>query len=176
MGDVLLIVDMIWDFVYGKYGTDNARRIIPAVQRVLSRAQEKEVPVVYLQDAHHPGDRELAVWGEHAMDNTKGSQIIPELTPRPEDAVVKKRHFSGFVNTRLEEILRQQHASNLVFTGVSTDICVQNNVADAYFRGYNTTVVEDATASITPEAHETAIEYMKRVYGTRIANSQEEIF
>ncbi|MDQ6963454.1 MAG: isochorismatase family cysteine hydrolase [Mariprofundales bacterium] len=169
-------MDMIWDFVYGRYGSRDAQQIIPAIQRVIARAREEGVPVVYLQDAHHPDDRELTVWGEHAMEGSRGSQIIDELRPAGEDTVIKKRHFSGFVNTNLEEVLRRKNASHLVFTGVSTDICVQNNVAEAYFRGFDTTVVEDATASITPEAHSYALEYMRRVYGARIVNSRGEIF
>jgi nicotinamidase-related amidase len=56
---------------------------------------------------------------------------------------------------------------------VSTDICIQNDVALAYFSGYYTIVLSDCTASIDEEAHEYALKYMKNIYGAEITSSDK---
>ena len=73
----------------------------------------------------------------------------------------------------LPEILKQMNADILIFTGVSTDICVQNSVAQAYFSGYKTIVPRDCTASIDEKAHEYALKYMKNIFGTQISSSDK---
>jgi nicotinamidase-related amidase len=169
----VLVIDMIADFVTGKFGSKEAQSIVPAIKALLARARELNIPVIYLKDAHEKEDIELKIWGEHAMKGTPGSEIIQQLSPVEGDIVVEKRFYSGFINTKLEEILRNLKVKELILVGVSTDICVQNNAAEAFFRGYSITVPRDCTASITKEGHERALEYMQRIYGAKIVNSKE---
>jgi hypothetical protein len=78
---------MIHDFVYGKFGSERAQRIVPCVKRLLTEARKNGMPAIFLRDAHRKGDKELEVWGEHAMKGTKGSEIIPEIAPQNGDYV-----------------------------------------------------------------------------------------
>jgi len=59
--------------------------------------------------------------------------------------------------------------------GVSTDICVQNNASDLFYRGFNIYVVKDGTASINEENHEVALNYMKNIFNVKIIDSEEAI-
>jgi nicotinamidase-related amidase len=79
------------------------------------------------------------------------------------------------VGTKLPEALKKMGADTLIFTGVSTDICVQNNVGHAYFSGYKTIVLRDCTASIDEESHEQALKYMKNIYGTEITTMDKAL-
>ncbi|MDD5363684.1 MAG: cysteine hydrolase [Ignavibacteria bacterium] len=171
MKKVLIVVDMINDFVTGKFGSERARNIVPNVGALVTKARKHGVPVIFLRDAHNATDRELGIWGEHAMKGSKGSEIIPELKPEKNDIVIEKQWYSAFVDTQLPEILTQMNVDTLIFTGVSTDICVQNNVASAYFSGYNTIVPRDCTASIDEESYEHSLKYMKNIFGTEISSS-----
>ncbi len=173
MQKVLIIVDMINDFVKGKLGSDRAIAIIPNIAALINKARKQKIPVIYLRDAHIFEDKELGIWGEHAMKGTEASEIIPELEPDKNDVVIEKKWYSGFVDTKLAGILKNLKADTIIFAGVSTDICVQNNVAYAYFSGYNTIVLKDCTASIEEEAHEYALGYMKNIYGSKIMTSDE---
>lgn len=168
MKKVLIIVDMINDFVTGKLGSPRAQKIVPNIVALIQKARKKGIPVIYLRDAHTKDDREMAIWGEHAMKGTEASEIIPELKPGKKDIVIEKRWYSAFVDTELPQTLKKLGADTLIFTGVSTDICVQNNVGHAYFSGYRTIVPRDCTASIDEESHEQALKYMKNIYGTDI--------
>jgi nicotinamidase-related amidase len=168
MVDAVLVVDMINEFVNGRFGSRRAQAIVPAVVSLCNRAREAGVPVFYVRDAHRQSDPELRVWGRHAMAGTRASEIVVELEPQAGDFVFQKNQYSGFLNTGLEKALRKVHADTIYFAGISTDICVQHNVADALYRGYRTVVVEDCVESISARAKATALKYMKSIYGSKI--------
>ncbi|MFZ3058489.1 MAG: isochorismatase family cysteine hydrolase [Candidatus Methanoperedens sp.] len=175
MKKVLIIVDMINDFVTGRLGSPRAREIIPNIASLIKKARKQGIPIIYLRDSHTQTDKEMDIWGEHAMKGTEGSEIIPELKPEKKDIVIEKRWYSGFVDTELPEILKKTGADTLVFTGVSTDICIQNNVGHAYFSGYKTIVLRDGTATLDEEAFEQSLKYMKNIYGTEITTHDKAL-
>jgi len=174
MKKVLIVADMINDFVTGKLGNDRARQIVPNIAALVKKARKQGIPVIYLGDAHTPDDRELAIWGEHAMKGSIGSEIIPELKPEKNDIIIEKKWYSAFVDTQLPDILKRLGVDTIIFTGISTDICIQNNVAPAYFSGYKTIVPPDCTASVVDEAsYEFSLKYMKNIFGTEIITSDK---
>ena len=174
MKKVLIVADMINDFVTGKLGNDRARQIVPNIAALVKKARKKGIPVIYLGDAHTPGDRELDIWGEHAMKGSTGSEIIPELKPEKNDIVIEKKWYSAFVDSQLPDILKRLGSDTIIFTGISTDICIQNNVAPAYFSGYDTIVPLDCTASVVDEAsYEFSLKYMQNIFGTQIITSNK---
>ena len=175
MKKAIIVVDMINDFVTGKLGSARAQSIVPNVARLLKKAREQGIPVIYLRDAHAPSDKEMDIWGEHAMKGTEASEIVPELKPQKNDIVIEKRWYSGFVGTELPSVLKKLGVDTLVILGVSTDICVQNNVGHAYFSGYRTIVPLDCTASIDEKAQEQAIKYMNSIYGAEITSSDKAL-
>ncbi|MBU3966643.1 MAG: cysteine hydrolase [Euryarchaeota archaeon] len=173
MKKTIIVVDMINDFITGKLGGPRAQKIVPNIAALLKKARHQGIPVIYLRDAHSAGDKELGIWGQHAMKDTEGSEIIPELKPEKNDIVIEKKWYSGFVDTELPAILKKTGADTLIFVGVSTDICVQNNVGHAYFSGFGTIVPNDCVASIDEAAHEQALKYMKDIYGAWITTSDK---
>jgi len=175
MKKVVIVVDMINDFVTGTLGSTNARSIVQAIATLIKKARKNGVPVIYLQDAHTSMDKELDIWAPHAMKGTESSEIIPELKPEKNDTVIRKKWYSAFVDTELPTKLKELGAETLIFVGVSTDICVQNNVGHAYFLGYKTIVPRDCTASMDEKAYEYALVYMKNIYGTEITLSDKAL-
>ncbi|MCE8425799.1 MAG: cysteine hydrolase [Candidatus Methanoperedens sp.] len=175
MKKAIIVVDMINDFVTGKLGSPGARKIVANIAALLKKGRKLGIPVIYLRDSHNESDREIKIWGEHAMRNTPGSEIIPELKPEIKDIVIEKTWYSGFVDTILPEVLRKLDVDTIIFTGVNTDICVQNNVGDAYFAGYKTIVPGDCTASLNEADYDQALKYMKTIYGTEILSSEKVI-
>ena len=173
MNKVLIVADMINEFVTGKFGNEAARKIVPNIAALVLKARKKGVPVIFLHDSHNATDRELDIWGEHAMKDSPGSEFIPELMPEKNDIIIEKNWYSAFVDTELPGILSKMNADTLIFTGVTTDICIQNNVASAYFSGYKTIVPRDCTASWDEESYEFSLKYMKNIYGTEITSSDK---
>jgi len=171
MADALLIVDMVNDFVTGKLKCDRAARIIPNIRRLTERARDADVPVIYVNDAHLPKDFELKVWGPHSMVGTKGAQIIPELKSVPGDYVFGKQTYSAFYETPLDTVLRAHEVDNVVITGLHSNICCRHTSADAFFRGIRPILPEDGVESLTQEAHEQGLEYIKTIYQGQIVDA-----
>ncbi len=168
----LLVVDMIHDFVDGRFGSEGARKIVPTVKKLIEKFR-KEGIVVYLKDSHSPGDPELNVWGEHAISGTWGSEIVEEITPKEEDVVIEKSTFDGFLFTPLEDILHERNVDEVFICGVATNICVQHTAFGAFVRGFKVNVVEDACSGTTEEEHIYSLRYMEKVYGAKIVRSDE---
>jgi ureidoacrylate peracid hydrolase len=68
--------------------------------------------------------------------DTWNTDILSELKPRPDDVVLYKHRFSGFYQTDLDSILKNQGVKYLVVTGCTTSVCVESTVRDAMFRDY----------------------------------------
>ncbi len=169
----VLVIDMLNDFVTGKFGFAGARRIVPNIKELLEFAKRKKIPIAYVCDSHPPKDPEFKLWGPHAVKGTKGAEVIPELSPRAGDLVVEKRTYNGFFGTELDEKLRRRRVKNLILTGVLTDVCVLHTAANAFFLGYDVTVLADCVASPNERAHRFFLEYMRRVYGVRVIGLRE---
>ncbi|MBC7194509.1 MAG: cysteine hydrolase [Caldisericia bacterium] len=175
MKPFVLVVDMIHDFVYGKFRNERAIKIISNIKKILDVARDKKIPVIYLKDSHEKGDPEEKLWGEHAMKDSKGSEIIDELSPKKNDYVILKRTYSGFYKTDLDLLLKKLEVDTAILVGVSTDICVQNNANELFYRGFNIYVVQDGTASISEENHDSALNYMKNIFNAKIVSTEEII-
>jgi len=135
--------------------------------RVLGAARAAGVPIVYLKMGYRPdlsdlGAPDSANRTRHMRLNvgaditapdgrpsrilvrdTWNTEIVPELTPSPDDIVLYKTRFSGFYRTDLDDILRRRGIKSLVFTGCTTSICVESTVRDAMFRDYLSVLLSD---------------------------------
>lgn len=168
MKDAVIIIDMVNDFVTGKFANERAQKIIPATQQLITKAHEQNIPVIYCSDAHLPKDFELKIWGEHCMKGTWGAQIIPELTPQKQDYTLNKRTYCAFFQTGLDSLLRELKIENIILSGVVTNICVINSAAAGFFNGYNIIVPPETTDSTTAEATQASLDYMQHNYAANI--------
>lgn len=91
--------------------------------------------------------------GSHKLleKDSWGAAIVDGLGVAPEDVRVDKHRISGFWDTPLDAILRNLDVSTLMFAGVNTDHCVLSTLMDANFHGYDTILLEDCTATTSPD-------------------------
>ncbi len=170
----ILVIDMLEDFVRGKLKCDMGAKIIPNIRKLLVSARKKGIPIIYTNDSHIQGiDKELELWGPHAIKGSRGASVVEELKPEEGDFVVEKRRYSGFFQTDLDLLLRELGVDTLVLTGLTTNVCVKHTAADAFFRGYKVIVVEDCTGAFTLEDHLDGLKYMKNIYGVEIVKSSD---
>jgi nicotinamidase-related amidase len=170
---VVVVIDMLNDFVTGQLEVKRTKHIIPNLKRLVEAARSNSVPVIYSNDAHYPQDVEVTrKWGNHAIKGTQGAQVIPELEPAKEDYVVEKRTYSGFYETGLDSLLRSLYtgegAKTVILGGLHTHMCVRHTAADAFFRGYRIIVAKDGVEAFTPKDHEEGLKYLENVYNAKI--------
>lgn len=171
----LIIVDMLVDFIDGKLANPRAQRIIEPLKRLLAHARDSGWIVVFSNDAHRPGDPELRVWGEHAMEGDPGARVIDALAPRAGDRefLSPKRVYGAFDNTGLDEKLKAAGVDEVVITGQHTHICVRHSSYGALIRGYDITVPGDAVCAFEGVDEDAALEYLKMAYGAKVTSVAE---
>ncbi|MDE2146154.1 MAG: cysteine hydrolase [Burkholderiales bacterium] len=175
----LVVIDMQRDFIEpGGFGAslgNDVGRLRPAIAPIaalLAAWRARGWPVLHTRECHRsdladcpPAKRErgrpalrigdVGPMGRVLIAGEPGAEIIPELAPARGEWVVDKPGKGMFCNTCLPEGLhaRLQAAgiAQLVFTGVTTEVCVQTSMREANDRGYECLVVEDATESYFPE-------------------------
>ncbi len=166
----LLVIDAIEavgdDSLYDPDAATAAYRC--AVARSVAACHAAGVPVIFCNDAHIRGlDRELELWGEHGVAGE--TRIFPEIEVGEGDIIVPKRRYSGFFQTDLDLTLRELGVKTVIAVGADTNICVLHTLADAYFLGYASVVVTDATMTFLCGTQEGALEHCEKCYGSELA-------
>ena len=147
-------------------------RLVEPISRVLEAARNAGLFIVYTRQEHNAdlsdaGSEDAPHRIKHKRLNigrsveapdggasqilvrdTWNTAIVPELAPRPGDAVISKHRFSAFFETSLDSILRTRGIDTLIFTGATTSICVESTVRDATFRDYRCIVLRDCTTEL----------------------------
>jgi nicotinamidase-related amidase len=169
-GEALIISDMLNDFVYenGALYFKQARRIVPFVRERLEAHRRAGHPVIFLQDAHAPDDKEFEKFPPHCVVGTWGSQVISELAPQPGETLIPKTRYSGFFRTDLERALQATGVEQVEIVGVCTSICVMDTVGGLADRDYRIRVPAAGVADFDPEMHAFALRRMKQIYGAQI--------
>ncbi|MDP1731927.1 MAG: bifunctional nicotinamidase/pyrazinamidase [Devosia sp.] len=176
-GDVLIVVDVQYDFLPGgSLAVAGGDQIIPLVNKL----GRKFANVVLTQDWHpaghvsfasnHPNAKPFDVidlpygaqvlWPDHCVWETHGAELSAELDLPHAQLIIRKGYnemvdsYSGFqeadrrTKTGLEGYLRERRLKRLFVTGLATDFCVAWTALDACAAGFETFVIEDATRAI----------------------------
>ncbi len=77
--------------------------------------------------------------------------VVEELKQEPGDVRVDKYRISGFWDTPLDSILRNLGVRTVLFGGVNVDQCVMCTLQDANFLGYGCVLVDDCSATTSPD-------------------------
>ena len=81
------------------------------------------------------------------------SEIVAELGPKDGDIVVTKRQWGAFYGTDLDLQLRRRGITTIVLGGIATNYGVESTARDAYERGYQLVLVEDAMSARSASDH-----------------------
>jgi nicotinamidase-related amidase len=174
----LLIIDMQRDFLEpGGFGemlgndVSQLRKTIEPNKRLLAAWRDAGGLVLHTREGHRPDLTDLppakkirgrsatcigdpGPMGRILVRGEAGHDIIAELYPAPGEAVIDKPGKGAFFATDLHAILQNRGITQLVVTGVTTEVCVNTTVREANDRGYDCLVVTDCCGSYFPEFHE----------------------
>jgi nicotinamidase/pyrazinamidase len=177
----LLIIDFQNDFTSGgALAVPEGDEIAEPVKRLAGHFDV----VAATRDWHPPDHASFTAqggpWPVHCVRGTHGAQFHPAMDEIELDAVVDvgqgrdDEGYSGFENSDLARILRDNDADEVYVCGLATDYCVRASAIDACSEGFDVTVVEDAVrgVEVNPGDSERAFRDMRDA-GARIASSAE---
>jgi biuret amidohydrolase len=171
----LVVIDMQRDFIEpGGFGASlgndvsHLQSAIAPIAALLAAWRARGWPVLHTREAHRadltdcpPAKRlrgtpalrigDAGPMGRLLIAGEPGTDIIAALAPAPGESVIDKPGKGMFCATEAHALLQAAGITHLVFTGVTTEVCVQTSMREANDRGYDCLIVDDATASYFPE-------------------------
>lgn len=168
MGKILIVIDMQNDFVTGALGSEEAKKIVPAV---VDKVKNYDGDVIFTRDTHGEDymqtqeGKNLPV--PHCIKGTDGWQIIPELLTLQQEKNCKVFDKPTFGSTELAEYIKNEYEKGNIdeveLIGVCTDICVVSNamLIKANAPELPVSVTAGCCAGVTPQKHDAALETMQ---------------
>ena len=159
----LLVIDMLRDFLDPEgalYCGDQAREIVPKVLELLEEHRRRGSLIVFVADHHEPGDREFELFPPHCVEGTPGAQLLPQFQAGPGEHLVRKRRYSAFFGTTLDQYLQEQKVDHLVLCGINTHACIRTAAIDAYQRDYRVLLPRECIGSYDDEHARVTMRYL----------------
>ncbi|GAB3225311.1 cysteine hydrolase family protein [Mycolicibacterium hippocampi] len=181
----LILIDMQRDFLlpggFGEsLGNDVGRllEVVPPLAALLAAARAAGVMVIHTREGHQPDlsdcppaklDRgapskrigDVGKYGRILIRGEYGHDIVDELAPIDGEIVIDKPGKGAFYATELSDVLAGAGITQLLVTGVTTEVCVHTTTREANDRGYECLVVSDCVGSYFPEFQRVALEMIK---------------
>jgi len=128
----LILIDFQNEYLTGPIAVDNAQRAIARAAHLLSLARQSGAPVFHIAHKGRPG-------GLFDRAAERG-QIVPNLLPQADEAVVEKGLPNAFAGTELEDLLARTGREDLILAGFMTHMCVSATARAALDLGYRVTI------------------------------------
>lgn len=157
----LILIDLQHGIVPRAKAPRSGEAVVATAKTLAARFRAAGAPVILVHVGFTPG----------TMPSQKVDRpgLPPQGTP-PEfsdfapgvrevgDIVVAKHHWGAFTGTDLDLQLRRRGCTTVVIGGIATNMGVESTARSAWELSYDIVIAEDATATVTAEMHDFAIE------------------
>ncbi len=155
MRPALLLVDLQADFLNAPGLEPAATSVVRQAARLLRAARAAGAPVIHVVTSIEADGRDsMPHWRSRGrfrcVRGTPGHASPSEVSARTGEMTFSKTFFSAFSAPGLDRALVETRADTLIVAGVHLHGCVRATVLDAYQRGLDVRVAEDAVGSDDP--------------------------
>ncbi len=152
---VLLLLDLQEDFLARPGLSPSAACLTRRVEALLRGCRERGVPVLHVRTLiRADGSDRMPHWQRthtwSCVEGTPGAHPPAPLREVAGEPVFRKRFFSAFGAAGLEALLAERKASSLLLAGLYLHACIRATALDAYERGHDVWIVDDAVGSTEP--------------------------
>jgi len=131
----LLIIDLQIGNFSEPYSIVNGKILLRKAGKLISKARNKKVPVIYIQNNGGIGDPDEF--------STLGWKIHPLVAPIEGEIIIQKTTPDSFHKTKLEEVLNSKNIKELVIIGLQTEYCIDTTCRRASILGFEVTLAKD---------------------------------
>jgi nicotinamidase-related amidase len=149
---------------------------LPRIARLLALSRQAGIPVFYTTGL---GARDSLQARKSRQEGTESRgvddlDIVAEVAPAPDEAVVAKPGPSPFFGTPLPAYLVQRGVDTLLVAGGTTSGCVRGTTVDAATRGYRVGVVEECVFDRFEVSHAVALFDLNAKYADVVSLEEVE--
>jgi nicotinamidase-related amidase len=160
----LIVIDVQRAFDDPSWGERNNPDAERNVARAIEAWRDLGAPLIHVR---HESEGLFAPGSESA-------EFKPEARPRGEEPVLTKNVNSAFIGTDLEQRLRAEGAKSVAIVGLTTDHCVSTTVRMAANLGFETWLLEDATATYARRSPDGELIPAETMHRTALASLHDE--
>ena len=176
MKNILVVIDMQNDFVYGKFFNKNAQKIVNSIFQEIEQNTVPYDKIIFTKDSHEkdefvtvsPNKNKITYEGRwchpHCIDSADSDIVYPisKAIKYNNTTIGLKNQFDG--SWRVIDVLNEcfpteREPYNIYICGVCTDICVlATAIGLTKYKNVNSiTVLTNLCAGTSSKAHKTAV-------------------
>jgi nicotinamidase-related amidase len=182
----LIVVDMQKDFLLpnGVLKVWGGPAVVENIRGLIDVFHAIKRPVIFSRHIYENPETDggaTARWwkldqsSQLLREGTWHAELADAFTPAPQDKVIPKRRYSAFYGTDLELLLRTNGVTEVLISGVCTNICCEATAHDAFFRDFEVYFVLDGTGATDETEHLATLRNISLAYG-KIITTQQAIY
>jgi len=135
--------------------------------KLLAFWRKKGMPVFHVKHCSSNPNSRLA-------EGKPGNDFKDEVLPLPVERIIRKNVNSAFIGTNLQQLLEDARIRKVVIAGLTTDQCVSTTTRMAGNFGFDTFLIEDATATFCKKGLNGQLFSAEIIHDTALASLNEE--
>lgn len=152
----------------------SSEAIIPGIKSAINYFNHNKRPVIFTRHLNNiENSKMLSLWWKQIItEDNPLSLISPDLIDE-NSYIIEKTQYDAFYETNLDLYLKGKNISQLIISGVMTNLCCETTARSAFIHGYQVFFPANLTAAYNEEFHKASL--LNLSHGFAIIPTIEEI-